>query len=169
MKCESSHNDLLMKKIPQIIKTVLGGLTQYNVTNMRLPSAGTRSKFLNEALVIGNMQVAESMLESGVDGNFGNCLHGDGTTKYSKHYQNFQVTTASGTTLSFGLSEVVDSDASAVLKNFVLTIDTSRIISGSLAQHNKAMELFPLDVGGGPSNTGNFSSKHIKFAKLCDI
>ena len=56
------------------------------------------------------------MLKDGVDGIHGNCLHGDDTSKYSRHYQNFQVTTQSGESLSFGLLEVADSDANTVLK-----------------------------------------------------
>ena len=46
---------------------------------------------------------------------FGN---GDGTSKYSRHYQNFQITTKSGRTLSLGLSEVADADAETVLNTF---------------------------------------------------
>ena len=113
-----------LKQVNEVIKTVLKGLTHYDTENMRLPSIATRSKFLNEALLLGKIQVAEAMLKDGVDGDVGNCIHGDGTSKYSKHYQNFQITTKSGDTLSFGLSEVATADASAVLKDLLKTIDS---------------------------------------------
>ena len=113
-----------LKQVNEVIRTVLKGLTHYDTDNMRLPSIATRSKFLNEALLLGKIQVCEAMLKDGVEGDVGNCLHGDGTSKYSKHYQNFQITTKSGDTLSFGLSEVATSDASAVLKDLLKTIDS---------------------------------------------
>ena len=47
---------------------------------------------------------------------FGNTLHGDGTTKYHRHFQNYQVTTADGKTLSTGLMETVSQDAETILK-----------------------------------------------------
>ena len=53
----------------------------------------------------------------------GNCLHGDGTNKYHKHYQNFQITTKDKKTLSFGLSEIAGADAASVLKEFVWVTD----------------------------------------------
>ena len=56
------------------------------------------------------------MLE-GTDLNtvLGNTLHGDGTTKYHRHFQNYQVTTADGKTLSTGLMETVSQDAETIL------------------------------------------------------
>ena len=76
-----------------------------------------------EALVLAQIQVAEAMNKGCNDGIIGNCLHGDGTSKYSRHYQNFQVTTSSGQTLSFGLSEIAGGDAASVMKTFVENID----------------------------------------------
>ena len=77
------------------------------------------------------MQVIEEMQAEG--DAIGNCLHGDGTTKYSRHYQNFQITTRSGRTLSFGLTEVVDSDANSVLETFTQIIqDLTDMMSASL-------------------------------------
>ena len=72
---------------------------------------------MQEALILGQLQVADAMLEQGKDYS-GNCLHGDDTTKYSKHYQNFQVTTTSCITLSFELSEIVRGDAASTLQCF---------------------------------------------------
>ncbi len=44
-----------------------------------------------------------------------NTLHGDGTTKYHRHYQNFQINTAEGVPLSIGLIEIVDQNAETIL------------------------------------------------------
>nr|XP_047132372.1 uncharacterized protein LOC124811137 [Hydra vulgaris] len=81
---------------------------------------------MQEASILGQFQVAEAMLENNLinkNSKIGNCLHGDGTQKYHKHYQNFQITTTSGKTLSFGLSEVVGKDAATVLQNFTNIVD----------------------------------------------
>ena len=45
-----------------------------------------------------------------------NTLHGDGTTKYHLHFQNFQVTTSKGQSLSAGLLEVVGQDAQTLFE-----------------------------------------------------
>ena len=57
------------------------------------------------------------MLED-VSGDSGNCLHGDGTSKYHRHFQNFQIATTSGRQLSFGLSEIVSGDGQSFLNYF---------------------------------------------------
>ena len=72
-----------------VIKTVLNKLAGINVDH--LPSAGSRSRFLEEALILAKIQVVKEMSESE-----SSCLHGDGTSKYHRHYQNFQVTLDSG-------------------------------------------------------------------------
>ena len=113
-----------IKKIPSVIKAVLGSLTNTNVDKLRLPSVGARSKMVQEALALAQMQVVEEMKKGDLGPDeIGNCLHGDGTIKYSRHYQNFQITTRSGRTLSLGLIEVADADAETVLKTFIQTID----------------------------------------------
>ena len=61
----------------------------------------------------------------------GNCLHGDGTSKYSRHYQHFQVTTSSGRTLSFGLAEIAGGDATSILQTLTNTIDDMCDILGN--------------------------------------
>ena len=111
-----------INKISEVIKVVLGTLTNTNTSNLRLPSDGARKKIVEEALMLAQMQVAEAMMENG-DETLGNCLHGDGSTKYSRHYQNFQITTKSGRALSFGMSEVVDADAEATLHAFITTVE----------------------------------------------
>lgn len=56
--------------------------------------------------------------DANVTSVLGNTLHGDGTTKYHRHYQNFQITTAAGKSLSVGLCEVVGQDAETILKTW---------------------------------------------------
>ena len=41
----------------------------------------------------------------------GNTLHRDRTTKYHRHFQNFQITTSDGESLTAGLMEIVGQDA----------------------------------------------------------
>ena len=98
-----------INKISDVIKAVPG--------KMRLPSDGTRKKMVEEALILAQLQVAEAMKENN-DKFFGNCFHGDATSKYSRHYQNFQITTENGRTLSFDLTEVADADTGTVLNTF---------------------------------------------------
>ena len=70
---------------------------------------------------MSTLVVADSMLEE-CTLSTGNCLH-DGTSKYYRNYQNFQVTTKSGQTLSFRLSEIGGGDVASTLKCFSETID----------------------------------------------
>ena len=48
----------------------------------------------------------------------GNALHGDGTTKYHRHYQDFKVTTPSCQTYSMGLLELGKSDTEVIMDAF---------------------------------------------------
>ena len=57
------------------------------------------------------------MLED-VSGDSGNCLHDDGTSKYHRHFQDFQITTTSGRQLSFGLSEIISGDGQSIFELF---------------------------------------------------
>ncbi|XP_047136822.1 centromere-associated protein E-like [Hydra vulgaris] len=101
-----------MNSVNEVIKVVLNKLAKKNIS--RLPSAAVKCRLMQEASILDQFQVAEAMLENNLinkNPKIGNCLHGDGTQKYHKHYQNFQITTTSGKTLSFGLSEVVGKDA----------------------------------------------------------
>nr|XP_047144798.1 uncharacterized protein LOC124818272 [Hydra vulgaris] len=110
--------------VNEVIKVVLNKLAKKNIS--RLPSAAVKCRLMQEASILGQFQVAEAMLENNLinkNSKIGNCLLGDGTQKYHKHYQNFQITTTSGKTLSFGLSEVVGKDAATVLQNFTNIVD----------------------------------------------
>ena len=104
-----------INKIDQVIKVVLNKLAKKDIE--RLPSAGVKARLMQEALFLGQIQVAEAMLED-VSGDSGNCLHGDETSKYHRHFQNFQITTTSGRQLSFGLSEIVSGDGQSIFELF---------------------------------------------------
>ena len=72
---------------------------------------------LIEAMHLANIYVAQAMLDWLDMGNvLGNTTHGDGTTKYHRHYQTFQVTTQSGQSLSAGLLELGSQDAESLLQ-----------------------------------------------------
>ena len=109
-----------MGKVNDVIKVVLAKLAKKNVN--RLPSSGLKSRLMSEALIIAQLHVADEMLSS-TEKDAGNCLHGDGTSKYHRNYQNFQVTTTSGKTLSFGLTEMAGGDAASTLQCLTETID----------------------------------------------
>jgi E1A/CREB-binding protein len=109
-----------MNKVNDVIKIVLKKLAKKRIS--KLPSVGTRSRFMSEALIIAQIQVSAEMLDS-VEKDTGNCLHGDGTTKYHRHFQNFQLTSKSGRMLSFGLSELASGDAASTLSSLTETLD----------------------------------------------
>lgn len=48
----------------------------------------------------------------------GKCLHQDGTSKFHRHFQSFQVTTTEQMTYSLGLCEVGSSDATSLMNTF---------------------------------------------------
>ena len=103
-----------VNKVNDVIRVVLKRLTGKEVD--RLPSKGLRTQMLIEARHIADMQIGEAMLKD-VDLTMvlGNTLHGDGTTKYHRHYQGFQLTTTDGQSLSTGLLETVSQDADTIL------------------------------------------------------
>ena len=95
-----------INKVNEVIQTVVKRLTDKKID--KLPSKGLRCQLLIEARHLADIQVGHAMLK-GIDLNtvLGNTLHGDGTTKYHRHFQNYQVTTADGKTLSTGLMETL--------------------------------------------------------------
>ena len=98
-----------INKVNEVIQTVVKSLTNKKID--KLPSKGFRCQLLIEARHLADIQVGHAMLE-GIDLNtvLGNTPHGDGTTKYHHHFQNYQVTTADGKTLSTGLMETQDAE-----------------------------------------------------------
>ena len=96
---ELLRHNVSMGRINGVITTVLKLASK---SAHRLPCAGVKSRILQESLTLAQKQVAEAMLEGGIEERSGNVLHGDGTSKYHRHYQNFQVTTKAGRSYSFG-------------------------------------------------------------------
>ena len=136
MKLLSLNVDV--NKVDDVIKVVLRKLAKKEVTS--LPSTGTKCRLMQEALRVAQLQVAEAMTED--EHLLGNCLHGNGTSKYSRHYQNFQVTTSSGRTLSFGLTEIAGGDATSILQTFTNTIDDMCDILGDKEKNEHFAKLF---------------------------
>ena len=83
-----------MSKVNEVIRTVLKKLTGKSLS--RLPSKAVHSRLLVEAKHLADVQLGRAMLEDADPSQVvGNTLHGDGTTKYHRHYQDFEVTTPS--------------------------------------------------------------------------
>ena len=104
-KCENEIRQVLMElavscnvslaQIDYVIRTVLRNLAGKNVD--KLPSKALKSRIILEARHIADFEVATAALKNDDTSKLvGNCLHGDCTTKFHKHYQGFQITTAKG-------------------------------------------------------------------------
>lgn len=52
----------------------------------------------------------------------GNCLHQDGTSKFHKQFQSFQLTTPEHRSYSIGMTEVGSADADSLMKAFQTNI-----------------------------------------------
>ncbi len=110
-----------INKVNDIICTVLNRLANKQIE--KLPSKGLRCQLLVEARHLADLQVGHAMLD-GLDLTtvLGNTLHGDGTTKYHRHFQNFELTTKDGETLSAGLFETVGQDAESKSKIYTFPL-----------------------------------------------
>ena len=105
-----------MNKVNSVIRTVLKNLAGKVVS--RLPSAGTRSRIALEANHLASIEVAMAMKSAKPEDAVGNCIHGDGTTKHHRKYQNWQVTLPDGTSRSIGMMEMGGGDTDAVVDSF---------------------------------------------------
>ena len=76
----------------------------------RLPSIGTISKLALEANHLASIEVALAMKLANPQEAIGNCIHGHGTTKHHRKYQNFQVTLPDGTSRTIGMMEMAAGD-----------------------------------------------------------
>ena len=110
-----------ISKINKVITSVLTKLGSKTIG--RLPSAGVKSRILQESLILAQKQVGEAMLDGGISDDTGNTLHGDGTTKFHRHFQNFQITTKTGRSYSFGLCEVASGDVAATMNALCEAVD----------------------------------------------
>ncbi|MES9884866.1 MAG: hypothetical protein ABW185_28810 [Sedimenticola sp.] len=146
-------------KVNHVMQLVLQNLT--GKTLSRLPSTGVKSRLMLEAKRIANRQVVESMLHDWDDNkaepSTGNTLHQDGTSKFHRHFQSYQVTTADGTTLSAGLSEVARGDASTVLSEFqTLVSDLASSLSPSNSNaHTKEVAKLIVSIIATMSDQGS--------------
>lgn len=106
-----------MSKVNEVIRTVLKKLTWKRLS--RLPSKAIHSRLFVEAKHLADVQLGRAMLEEADPSQVvGNTLHRDGTTKYHRHYQDFEITTPSCQTYSMGLLELGKSDTEAIMDSF---------------------------------------------------
>ena len=91
-----------MSKVNEVIRTVLQKLGRKSIS--RLPSKAVHSHLPVEAKHLADVRLGRAIIEE-VDPSrvIGNTLHGDGTTKHYRHYQDFEVTTPYGQTYQFFL------------------------------------------------------------------
>ena len=142
--------NVFMNKVNDVIRVVFKKLANKEVSH--LPSKGLKSKLLAEANYIASVQVAEAMI-NGADFSdvVGNCLHQDGTFKFSRHYQNFQVTTKEGRQYTAGLLEMDRSDAQAIFESFELKM---KLLSKAICTHqNSDIEKITSEVTCSIKNT----------------
>ena len=97
-----------MSKVNEVIRTVLQKLGRKSIS--WLPSKAVHSHLPVEAKHLADVQLGRAMLEEADPSRvIGNILHGDGRTKYHRHYQHFEVTTPYCQTYSiFSLSHACD-------------------------------------------------------------
>ena len=80
-----------------------------------------------EAKRVAQCQVATAtcMLDNGPSSQlqYGNCLHQDGTSKFHRHFQSFQVITAEKRTYSIGLTEVGARDTVTLMEAFKTQVE----------------------------------------------
>ena len=106
-----------MNKVNKVIRTVLNKLANKDIG--RLPSNHIKSNILMEARFLADLEVAEAMKEGvTMDNVLGNAIHGDGTTKFHKKYQNFQVTLNDGTQRTFACQPMASGTTDAVIACF---------------------------------------------------
>ena len=106
-----------MSKVNEVIRTVLKKLTWKRLS--RLPRKAVHSRIFVEAKHLADVQLGRAMLEEADPSQVvGNTLHRDGTTKYHRHYQDFEITTPSCQTYSMGLLELGKSDTEAIMDSF---------------------------------------------------
>ena len=132
-----------MSKVNEVIRTVLKKLTWKRLS--RLPSKAVHSRLFVEAKHLTDVQLGRAMLEEADPSQVvGNTLHRDGTTKYHRHYQDFEITTPSCQTYSMGLLELGKSDTEAIMDSFKYRVKeiAQALSSGeNLTVEDKVVEL----------------------------
>ena len=71
-----------------------------------------------EARHHADVEVATAISACRPEDAVGNCIHGDGTTKFHCKYQHFQVTLPDGYSRTMGLTEMAGGDTTAVFDCF---------------------------------------------------
>ena len=129
-----------VNKVNEVIQTVIKRLTDKVID--RLPSKGLRCQLLIEARHLADIQVGQAMLQNlDLNSVLGNTLHGNGTTKYHRHFQNFQVSSTDGKTLSAGLIETVNQDAESILQCWKERVsEIAKAVSGCNASDTSVIE-----------------------------
>lgn len=105
-----------------------------------------------EAKRVAQRQVAEAMLSS-QETSSGNTLHQDGTSKFHRHFQSFQITTSEGITLSAGLSEVARGDAATLFEEFESVI--SELASSIQGDHQTTIAQLVVSLISTMSDQGS--------------
>ena len=104
-----------VNKVNQVIQTVIKRFTDKGID--WLPSKGLRCQLLIEARLLADIHVGQAMLQNlDLNSVLGKNLHEDGTTNYYRNFQDFQVSSTDGKTLSAGLIETVNHDAETILQ-----------------------------------------------------
>ena len=132
-----------MSKVNEVILTVLKKLAGKSFS--RLPSKAVHSRLLVEAKHLADIQLGRAMREEADPTQVvGNTLHGDGTTKYHRHYQDFKITTPSCQTYSMGLLELGKSDTETTMDSFKYRVEEiAQALSsgGDVSVEDKVAEL----------------------------
>lgn len=79
---------------------------------------GIGSRILVEARNLAVVEVATALNACRSEDAVGNCIHGDGTSKFHHKYQNYQITRPDGSSRSVGLTETAAGDTSAIFDSF---------------------------------------------------
>ena len=136
--------NISMNKVNDVIETVLKKRAGKDIE--RLPTKAVHSRLLVEAKFIADVQVGKAMLAN-VDPTsiLGNTLHGDGTSKYHRHCQDFEVTTPAGQTYSIGLLERGKQDTEAIVDGFKFRIqEIASALSDSQQETEVALKVAKL-------------------------
>lgn len=118
-----------MADVGPIIRIVLVNLAKKEVD--RLPST-----LLQKANYVAKVQARRAMLD-GATAAKGNCLSSDGTIKFHKKYQAFEITTTSGKQLSIGLKDMVGGVAAEAMESFQHTIADLAVTLGIRYETNR--------------------------------
>ena len=104
LKMELLSMNFSMSVVNKVIRSTLRKLANLEVG--RLTSTGMASKLMTEAWILADMEVGLATREARLEAALGNVIRGDGTTKYHKKYQNFQVTLSDTTSRTTGLMQM---------------------------------------------------------------